>query len=46
MIKQEVSMKNTKKEMLDIIKNLQKGIEEREKTKLNAEQIREETKKN
>ncbi len=42
---QEVSMKNTKKEMLDIIKNLQKGIEEKEKTKLNAEQIREQTTK-
>jgi len=45
MSEQEASMKNTKKEMLDIIKSLQKGIEEREKTKLNAEQIREETKK-
>ena len=45
MIEQEASMKNTKKEMLDIIKSLQKGIEEREKTKLNAEQVREETKK-
>jgi len=45
MVNQEVSMKNTKKEMLDMITSLQKGIEEREKTKLNAEQIREETKK-
>ena len=45
MTEQEASMKNTKKEMLDMIKSLQDGIVEREKTKLNAEQTREETKK-
>ncbi len=45
MAEQDVSMKNTKKEMLDIILKLQKRIEEKEKAKLNAEQIREETKK-
>lgn len=45
MIEQDASMKNTKKEMLAIIQKLQKEIEEREKTKLNAEQVREETKK-
>ena len=45
MIEQEASMKNTKKEMLDIIQILQKEIEEREKNKLNANQVREETKK-
>ena len=45
MAEQDISMKNTKKEMLDIILKLQKRIEEKEKAKLNAEQIREETKK-
>ena len=44
MIEQEASMKNTKKEMLNIIQSLQKEIEEKEKSKLNAEQVREETK--
>ncbi len=45
MAEQDPSMKNTKKEMLDIILKLQKNIDEKEKAKLNAEQIREETKK-
>jgi len=34
MIEQDASMKNTKKEMLNIIQSFQKEIEEREKTKL------------
>ena len=45
MTEHDATMKNTKKEMLDMIKSLQQDIVEREKTKLNAEQTREETKK-
>ena len=39
------SMKNTKKEMLEIIEKLQKEIEEKEKTKLKPEKVKEETRK-
>lgn len=45
MTEHDATMKNTKKEMLDMIKSLQQEIVGREKTKLNAEQTREETKK-
>ncbi len=42
---EEASMKNTKKEMLEIIRHLQKKLEEKEKAKLNPEKIKEEAKK-
>jgi len=40
---EEISMKNTKKEMLEIINNLQQQIKEKEKTKLDPEKIKKET---
>ena len=41
---EEVSMKNTKKEMLEIINTLQLQIKEKAKTKLDPEKIKKETK--
>jgi len=41
----EVSMKNTKKEMLDIISDLKKKMDEKEKSRLNPEKVKEESRK-
>ena len=40
----EVTMKNTKKEMLDIISNLQKELDQKEKAALNPQKIKQEQK--
>ena len=42
---EEASMKNTKKEMLEIIHRLQKKLEQKEQAQLNPEKVKEETKK-
>lgn len=42
---EDVSMKNTKKEMLDIIHQLHQKLKEQEQSKLNPEKVKEETKK-
>ena len=42
---EDVSMKNTKKEMLNIIHQLQQEMEAKEKTKLNPERVKEKNKK-
>ncbi len=41
----DVTMKTTKKEMLEFINKLQKELEEKEKNKLNPEKVKEETRK-
>ena len=41
---QDVSMKNTKKELLDIIEKIQREINEKEKRLLNPEKVKKETK--
>jgi hypothetical protein len=43
--KEEISMRSTKKEMFDLIKELQKEREKQEEAKLNPEKIKEQTKK-